>query len=36
MENDKQKGHPSQIRQESRIDILKSSSNFYHLLLSPK
>ena len=27
-------GHSSQIQQGSRIDVLKSSSNFYHLFLS--
>ena len=27
-------GHSSQIQQESGIDVLKSSSNFYHLIFS--
>ena len=28
------KGHSSQIQQGSGIDVLKSSSNFYHLIVS--
>ena len=30
----KQLGHSSQIQQGSRIDVLKSSSTFYHLIAS--